>query len=81
MLSNSYVIPDAQVTGGSGAGNSGGGGGGGRVAIYHTGDNHWTGEYLMHGGYGYQGYAGSGNLFHSIILVVYPWLYTIKVHK
>lgn len=41
----------------------GGGGGGGRIAIYHTGENHFTGEYLIHAGYGLSGYGASGTLY------------------
>ena len=48
------------ATGGS---SHGGGGGGGRIAIYHSGDNHWTGKYLTPGGYGSAGHAGSGTVF------------------
>lgn len=41
----------------------GGGGGGGRIAIYHTGEDHFTGEYLIHAGYGVSGYGASGTLY------------------
>lgn len=42
---------------------NGGGGGGGRIGIYHTGENHFTGEFLIHGGSGTSGYGGSGTLY------------------
>ena len=49
-----------QAIGGDGAGGAGGGGGGGRIAIYHSGTNHWTGEYHVHGGLSHEFHGGSG---------------------
>lgn len=40
-----------------------GGGGGGRIAIYHTDFNHFTGEYLVHGGSGAYMYGGAGTVY------------------
>ena len=40
-----------------------GGGGGGRMAMYHSKENHFTGEYLVHGGYGMSGFGGSGTIY------------------
>ena len=40
-----------------------GGGGGGRMAMYHSKENHFTGEYLVHGGYGRSGFGGSGTIY------------------
>lgn len=37
----------------TGGNQAGGGGGGGRTAIVHWLENHFTGEYLLHGGYGW----------------------------
>ena len=51
-----------EVIGGDGANLYGGGGGGGRIAIYHTGDNHWTGSFLTYGGLSYEHHGGSGEL-------------------
>lgn len=42
---------------------NGGGGGGGRMAIYHSRENHFTGEYLVYGGHGLSGYGGSGTVY------------------
>jgi len=44
-------------------GNTGGGGGGGRIAIYHRDLNHYTGEYLVHGGNGVYQYGGAGTIY------------------
>ena len=57
-----------ETIGGSGHGN-GGGGGGGRTAIYYTVENAWTGEYLMHGGFGVEHNAGSGKRSYISSLV------------
>ncbi|XP_060557569.1 uncharacterized protein LOC132717977, partial [Ruditapes philippinarum] len=51
-----------EVTGGAG-GTNGGGGGGGRIAIYHTDQNHFTGKYLVHGGWGTEQYGGPGTVY------------------
>ncbi|XP_033745596.1 uncharacterized protein LOC117331111 [Pecten maximus] len=54
MLSPHY-IPRASTQGGGGAG--------GRIAIVHSQENHFTGEYLIHGGYGREQYGGSGTAY------------------
>ena len=46
-----------------GASTRGGGGGGGRIALYHTGDNHFSGQLFMHGGYAAQQYGGAGTVY------------------
>ena len=51
-----------EVTGGEASGH-GGGGGGGRVAIYHSGENAWTGIFHMYGGMGLSHTGGSGTVF------------------
>jgi len=33
------------------------------VAIYHYKENHYTGDILVHGGYGYAQYGGSGTAY------------------
>lgn len=33
------------------------------MAIYHSGKNHYTGEYIVHGGYGRSGYGSSGTVY------------------
>ena len=54
-----------EAIGGDGAGDTsnniyGGGGGGGRIAVYHSGDNHWTGSFLTYGGWSHVDHGGSG---------------------
>lgn len=44
-------------------GTYGGGGGGGRIAIYHKDLNHYTGDYLIHGGKGVYQYGGAGTIY------------------
>lgn len=44
-------------------GTNGGGGGGGRIAIYHKDLNHFTGDYLIHGGKGVYQYGGAGTIY------------------
>ncbi|WAR26294.1 hypothetical protein MAR_011998 [Mya arenaria] len=51
-----------ETTGGDG-GTNGGGGGGGRIAIYHTIENHFTGEYLIYGGKGPYQFGGAGTVY------------------
>ena len=43
----------------------GGGGAGGRVAVYHTDQNHFAGQYLVHGGKGYAQRGGAGTMFRE----------------
>ena len=42
---------------------NGGGGAGGRIAIYHRDRNHFTGDYLIHGGKGTYYHGGAGTLY------------------
>lgn len=41
----------------------GGGGGGGRIALYHTDENHFSGQMFVHGGYASQQHGGSGTIY------------------
>ena len=43
----------------------GGGGGGGRIAVYHTDQNHFAGEYIVHGGKGHLQRGGAGTVFRE----------------
>ena len=47
----------------AGASTRGGGGGGGRIALYHTDENHFSGQTLVHGGSAPHQYGGSGTLY------------------
>ena len=47
----------------TGASSNGGGGGGGRIALYHTDENHFSGQMFVHGGYAAQQYGGSGTIY------------------
>ena len=42
---------------------SGGGGGGGRIAVHYTGDHHYTGQLLTHGGRGNEHHGGAGTMY------------------
>lgn len=46
-----------------GAATYGGGGAGGRIAIYHTHINHYEGDFIVHGGKGYNQWGGSGTIY------------------
>lgn len=42
---------------------NGGGGGGGRIAMYYTGDHHYNGQLLTHGGRGNGHHGGAGTMY------------------
>ena len=42
---------------------NGGGGGGGRIAVYYTGDHHYNGQLLTHGGRGNGHHGGAGTMY------------------
>ena len=37
------------------------------MALYYTGDNHFSGDYLVNGGYGYEQSGGSGTVYTAQI--------------
>ena len=43
----------------------GGAGAGGRIAVYHTDQNHFAGEYIVYGGKGSEQWAGPGTVFRE----------------
>lgn len=55
------IINVCDISGGSSS--RGGGGGGGRIALHYSGDNHYTGSFLVQGGSSASQAGGSGTVY------------------